>query len=228
MRIVNAAAAVDAKGELRNTLLAVRLRLGRITFIAFELRDNCDFQFGRAFGFCELAPAVGAAARSDFVSAELGALATLACFCLGFFSRGFSMTFGGVTACNGSAFGSGGNSSFFSSGFSGSGSGSASCCCGPGGISFGTVSGATGSAASSIVITGAFATRSLSFQRASRAAAPATWNATASAKQTVQRALSGQRRIVRVLFVAFIACLLQARPAPHANSQPYANRSSDS
>ena len=63
-----------------------------------------------------------------------------------------------MTACKGSARGSGGSSTVFSTGFAGSGSGCASLCCGPGDASVGLVSGATGSGASSIMITGAFAT----------------------------------------------------------------------
>ena len=94
------------------------------------------------------------------------------------FSAGFSSDFGGgVAAVCSSALGSGGKAAVCSTGFcavgcggsgiarrffpaaSGAPAGLLTCgCCGPGGVSVGLMSGATGSVSSSIMITGAFAT----------------------------------------------------------------------
>ena len=139
---------------------------------ARALATSCDVQFGIALELRDEAPGIGAAARSACCSAVLGALATLACFCFGFFSFGFSTGLGGGIATTGSACGSGG-SSIFSIGFSGCGSGSASCCFGPIGTSVGVMLGETATGARSTMITGAFATRSeSSLHRAKSAAAP--------------------------------------------------------
>ena len=79
--VVHAATAVDAEGKLRDAVVAARLRFRRIALVAFELsRPARDFQFGTALELCEPAPAMGAAATLGVVArprrraGELGSL----------------------------------------------------------------------------------------------------------------------------------------------------------
>ena len=194
-RIMHAAAAVDAEGELRDAVFAARLCFGRIALVAFEPGDQRGFPVrqrvgivrggagrgrGRALGFL-----LGGARRAGkarllarrLLSSAFPAVSAARTGKLGVFRRRRLDVFRLDRLLRLRLR-----------------LGLASVCCGPGGNSVGCVCGATGSGASSIVITGAFATRSASsLQCASSAAAPATWKHTTSAKQEPQRTASARR-----------------------------------